>query len=180
MHVLLIDNGSRYLKQLKGLFSKDRLEVVNWKTIHSNKARDADLVVLSGGHAYSVVGNPEKWKSEVAFIRKCTKPIIGICLGFELMAYAYGSTLKRMKNKEKGTVKIKMKGKTFHVFENHRWVVEKTGAKLVSLARSKDGVEAIRHRTKPIYGFQFHPEMFIRKTDGKRLFAQVIRNIQSK
>ncbi len=141
---------------------------------------DTDLVVLSGGHSFSVVEHPEKWKNEVDFIRSCKKPIIGICLGFELIAHAYGSTLKRMKNKEKGTIQITMGTKKFHVFENHRWVVEKTGTKLRSLARSKDGIEAIRHRKKPIYGFQFHPEMFVRKTDGKRLFSQVIRTIQSK
>lgn len=180
MHVLIIDNGSRYLNELKHLFTKDHVETINWKKISPVHVQKSDLVILSGGHAYSVVGHPEKWKKELSFIRKCKKPMIGICLGFELIAHAYGSRLKRMKKKEKGTIRITMGAKKFHVFENHRWIVEKTETELRSIAHSIDGIEAIRHRKKKIYGFQFHPEMFIRKTDGKRLFTQVMRTIQAK
>ena len=41
----------------------------------------------------------------------------------------------------------------------HRDCVIKTGSKVRITAKSEDGtIEAIEHETKPIYGFQFHPE----------------------
>lgn len=68
--------------------------------------------------------------------------------------------------------------KSIDAWENHRWVVEKLGPDLIGLARSKLGYEIIRHSTKPIYGFQFHPEMLTKETKGAVIFNNLVKLIQ--
>jgi anthranilate/para-aminobenzoate synthase component II len=41
--------------------------------------------------------------------------------------------------------------------------------------RSKDGIEAIKHRTRPIYGVQFQPEKFIEPTCGRDIFNNFLK-----
>jgi len=42
------------------------------------------------------------------------------------------------------------------------------------MIKSRDGFEVIKHSTKPVYGFQFHPEMFEDKTCGDEIFKNTL------
>jgi GMP synthase-like glutamine amidotransferase len=176
MEVIIVDNGSRYIKKLKVLLKKYRPTVVDYRKVKNHELHKFDLVVLSGGHGFSVASNKNRFRKEVLFIRKRKKPLLGICLGFELIASAFGAKLERMVAKKKGIIRLRIAPASIPgvhdatVYESHRWIVKKLPKTLKAIARSKDGVEAFAHRTRPIYGFQFHPEMFVRKTDGKKIF----------
>jgi carbamoylphosphate synthase small subunit len=50
----------------------------------------------------------------------------------------------------------------------------------VGLANSIEGIEIIKHKDKPIYGFQFHPEMFPNLSDGDELFANIVKIVQNR
>lgn len=66
----------------------------------------------------------------------------------------------------------------FSVYEAHRFVVRETPPELIVLAKSKDGIEAFKHISLPIYGVQFHPEMFIDQTAGKSVFENFLSLIK--
>ena len=60
------------------------------------------------------------------------------------------------------------------VGETERWTIDEMPRELVVLARSESGIEAVRHRTKPVYGLQLRPEDFKYASDGKLVFANIL------
>jgi anthranilate/para-aminobenzoate synthase component II len=184
MRILIVDNGTSYLKNLEALFAGDNIKVIKYSRIAKIKNIDADLVVLSGGHGSPVLSKRDPYRLEIDFIQHATVPILGVCLGYELIAHAFKAELTLMKNREQGILKIVpirksplFKGiKKFSVYESHRWVVKKIPKGLIGLAKSKDGYEIIAHTGSPfIYGVQFHPEMFVQQTSGSRIFKNLLR-----
>lgn len=181
--ILIIDNGTSYLKDLERLLSSFSVHTVPYN--HTQDTALYDLTILSGGHSFSVLDHENLYKNELKTIRTSRKPIIGICLGFELIAYAFGGSLKRMETKENRIISLELlrKNRMFNnisnleVYENHRWVVEDLGYDLEGLAKSKDGYEVIRHKNRPIYGFQFHPEKCVNRTCGDEIFRNLMQEI---
>ena len=186
MKILVIDNGTSYLSQLEYLLSGQDIQVVRYSEINTVDVKKFDAVILSCGHNFSVVGNEKKIEKELDLVKNSGKPIFGICFGFEIIAYAFGAKLEFMKNKEHGILDIQIVEPDdlflniphFQVFESHRWVVKEPAHDLIILARSRDGIEAIKHRTKQIYAVQFHPEMFVKKTHGDKIFYNFLSLIK--
>lgn len=180
---LIIDNGTSYLENLQKLLSAFSVRTTSYSQIHD--VGEYELIILSGGHSYSVLNHESVYKQELDIIRSARKPIIGICLGFELIAHAFGASLKRMEKKENGIISLQPLQKddifkdlpNFEVYENHRWVVENLGYDLVGLAKSQDGYEVIKHKDRPLYGLQFHPEKCVNRTCGDEIFRNLIHEI---
>lgn len=187
MKILVVDNGTSYLEQLKDLLSGHDFFVIRYSDIRDVRSDDFDAIILSGGHDFPVNGNGEKLKKEIDLINTAGKPILGICFGFELIAYIFGSKLEMMRDKEHGILDIFVVEPdeiftdipNFKVYESHRWVIKEPAKDLIVLACSKDGIEAIKHKNKPIYGVQFHPEMFIEKTCGDEIFRNFLKQART-
>lgn len=168
MKILLIDNDTLYIKNLKRALVNYSFKISSYDNINLKEVNKFDKIILSGGHGKSIVNNPEKYSKEIYLIRNFKKPILGICLGFELIAYAYGEKLEILKKRMKGIRSIRKIANSpilsglnkFKVYENHRWSVKKLKF-LRSIAKSKSEVEILKHPKKKIYGAQFHPEMVI-------------------
>ena len=181
--ILIIDNGTKNIQALKKLLREHNVQVLDIENLDIAKS-NAELVILSGGSKYSVVGTPQIFKKELDFIKTSTLPIIGICLGCELIAYAFGSILEKSIAKERGQVDIEItesnrifdKGRA-RVYESHIWAIKKLGKILQGIAKSKDGWEIIKHKTKPIYGLQFHPEIHTGNTAGEEYFKKLIDSL---
>lgn len=189
MNILIVDNGTSYLPKLRDLLVGHVIEIKKFGDVDLGHANGFDFIVLSGGHQFPVEGNEKKFKNEIEIIQNAKPPILGICFGFELVAHAFGARLILMKNKEQGIVEIAPSAEsilfdgidTLRVYESHRWVVESLPHDLVELARSKDGIEIIQHRSRPVYGFQFHPEMFVDQTVGDTIFKNLFeKNVKCK
>jgi len=182
MNILIVDNGTTRLAEIKLLLQKDNIKTINFGRISSENIENFDLIILSGGSQFPVFGNETLYKDEIDLIKKSTKPIIGICLGFELIGYAYGAELIEIEKKENGIINLRTARSNqifknlpnFYVYEAHRWAIKKLPADLVELARSKDGIEVIKHRSRKLYGFQFHPEMVTEKTCGDEIFNNLL------
>ena len=184
--VLIIDNGTIRLGRLESLLVGMECEVVRAEGLVVADARRADLIVLSGGSEFPIVYNEDRYRNEIDLIRNADRPIVGICLGFELIAHAYGAELVTLERRERGIVDLEVmhdsnglftRVPNLSVYEAHRWTVRAIPDDFIELARSADGVEAIRHRSRALYGFQFHPEMFAEITSGDEVFRNVLQEI---
>jgi para-aminobenzoate synthetase len=188
MKLLVVDNGTSYLPALLKLLAPHEVTVIPWTKFLPKDAESSDTVILSGGHSLTVTGHDQEYRGELDFIRETRLPIIGICLGFELIAHAFGAKLHLLEEKEKGLVKliftrphpIFLGVPEAEVFESHRWVVKNVPKPLVGLATSKDGYEIIAHESKPVFGFQFHPEMFTEKTVGAKIMNNCLDLIEAR
>ena len=104
-------------------------------------------------------------------------PVLGICNGMQMINICFGGDLiqdlptnyRHQRNEgkesfhdtvaEEGSWIEKLYGKQVRVNSTHHQSVGKTGEGLVICQRSDDGVpEALAHRTRPVFGVQWHPE----------------------
>lgn len=182
MNILLIDNGTIRQAELHSLLRENDIETIKFDQISSTNIENFDLFILSGSSQFPILSNVARYQHEIDLIKNSTKPIIGICLGFELIGYAYGARLIEMPDKENGIIDLKVTSPSgifnnlpnFRIYESHRWVINELPADLIELARSKNGIEVIKHKNKRLYGFQFHPEMFVEKTCGDEIFNNLL------
>lgn len=186
MRVALINNGTKEPEALLTFLAGH--SITEYALEHAREALSGphDLVVLSGSSRFPIAYNLDAVASELELVRETSTPLLGICFGAELLAVAYGGTLKDLGHKEKGIYSIAptsvdpalFEGRTtFEVYEAHRWSIGALPEELEALATSSSGAEIIRHRTKPQYGFQFHPEKMCDETYGDELFRSFIARI---
>ena len=97
-------------------------------------------------------------------------PILGICLGHQAIGMNFGGEIRRLENPLHGktseitvlsenSVLFKNLPKKFKVMRYHSLYVNNIPEELEVTARSEDGVAmAVEHKSKNIFGIQFHPE----------------------
>jgi len=183
MNILIIDNGSSHIDGLEAAFRGHDVIVKPFSDVDLDIEKPCDAIVLSGGHGFPVIGNENRLAPETEIVKRATVPVLGICYGCELIARAYGSTLEQLEKKEEGVAKVRViqddpifnRIDNFNAYEGHRWAIKKVGADLNVLAESESGIEAIKHKSKLVYGVQFHPEVFKKEAAGTAL----IRNFLS-
>lgn len=171
MKVLLVDNGTKHLDFLEKLAADGGANAVQKVRVHDLKPgaeNSADLVILSGSSYFPVIDNEDYYAEELELIKRGLKPILGICLGCELIAHAFGCKLAQMLEAEnQNWIRLEPLRpdpineilRSAKVYESHKWAIVELGPEIEALATSKDGYEIIKHRAKPIYGLQFHPEL---------------------
>lgn len=185
MKTLIINNGSKHISDLRELFI-DAHEIIELSQIPAVDISSFDLIILSGSSTLSITNNYHSlWETEIELILTSSKPIIGICFGCELIAHTFGATLKRLHNKQKGIVTILPSKSSdifnqlgdLRVYEAHRWSIVSLSQELEGLALSNSGIEIFRHKTRPIYGLQFHPEEFCDKSEGDEILTNIIHKL---
>lgn len=126
-------------------------------------AMEPDGLILSGGPTMERTGRAEE------MVRELDLPILGICLGQQLMAKAYGGEIATGRKGGYAAVRIEILnedeilkglGPTTNVWASHADEVIKLPPDFIRLARSDVcEIEAIKHRSKPLFGVQWHPEV---------------------
>lgn len=185
MKTLLVDNETTLLDELRELIPGNET-VRSWREVASGEVAQYDLLILSGGGAFPVVGDQEKRDTELQLLRDFNGPIIGICFGAELIAQSYGGALQRMERQHRGLVTISVCAehaifggvKQFQAYENHHWAITQLPEAFTILARSDHGIAAFRHAHKPIYGLQFHPERVPDSHFSRALFRNIFEEVR--
>lgn len=116
-----------------------------------------------------------------------TKPILGVCLGHQAIGEAFGAKLVNLDDVFHGVATpahrtapdtlLATLPDTFTVGRYHSWVVDADTLPdcLQATAVSDEGqVMALRHRTLPIHGIQFHPESIL-TPDGRTIINNWIK-----
>ncbi|MEM0093841.1 MAG: glutamine-hydrolyzing GMP synthase [Thermofilum sp.] len=183
--VLVLDFGSQYSHLIarrvreQGVYSEILPHDVGVEEIESLSARfNVKGIVLSGGPA-SVLD--EGAPGIDARILELGLPVLGICYGHQLLARIAGGRVGPAEKKEYGATYVTidkpvgvLKGleRRERVWMSHGDVVFEVPEGYEVLAYSENTpVAAFRHKEKPIYGLQWHPE--VSHTDKG---AQMIRN----
>lgn len=112
------------------------------------------------------------------------KPIFGICLGNQMLGLAAGGKTEKMKYGHRGVNQPVEDLETRHCIvttQNHGYVVcEETLPSdfKVWFKNLNDGsVEGIKHKTKPVFAVQFHPEACGGPEDAQYLFDDFIKTL---
>lgn len=189
MKTLLINNNTSNIGNLHSLLERNNLSFleIDRKEISFVNTSQYNFIILSGSYNKSIIGNESDYKEEIELIKNTNSPILGICMGFELIAYAFESELRVMNSRRKGIINLEIikksrlfKGiRNYKVYENHKWIVKKLSDSLIGLAKSTDGYEIIKHKTLSVFGFQFHPEVFSNKTCGNKIFNNLLNLIKN-
>ncbi len=178
--VCLVDMG---VKQniIRELLKYDvSITVVPWD-YDFNSIEDFDGLFISNGP-----GDPNLCSQTVSHVQefmKHSKPIYGICMGNQILALAAGAKVEKLKYGHRGhnqPVRLLEAGKlTEHCFitsQNHGYAVNNdtipSDWEPLFINMNDGSNEGIRHKTKPWFSAQFHPEACSGPTDTEFIFGQ--------
>lgn len=171
MNILLVNNDSDTWSELQQVVSASDHKVtpVHHSLIHTVNPEYYDLAILSGGWWYTdQVDLLNEYADELQFIMLAPIPILGICVGMQLMHVAVNQAVPLMDEPQSGDREIvvnkagrQMIGfpEKMTVHKNHTRAIIETDPHFEILATSLNFTEMMRHRTKPLLGVQFHPEV---------------------
>lgn len=144
-------------------------------------AVNPDAIFLGNGP-----GDPKDLPTIIETVKQLIasgKPVLGICLGHQLISLALGCNTKKLKFGHHGgnhPVKDVQTGRVYITSQNHNYVVcDLTDDVEPTFINVNDGsIEGIRHKTKPIYSVQFHPEASPGPLDTQVLFDRFLKIVE--
>lgn len=191
--ILLIDNFDsftynlyQYLGELgesTAVYRNNQISIAEIKNLNPK------AIILSPGP-----GKPEDAGICIELIQTLHRqiPILGICLGHQVIGAAFGSEIRKARVIKHGkTSFITHNGKglfsylpsPLEVMRYHSLTIEKsnlsTQLECTAFAMDDDEVMGIKHRSYPVYGLQFHPES-IGTPSGKQMLNNFLQEIERK
>jgi anthranilate synthase/aminodeoxychorismate synthase-like glutamine amidotransferase len=187
MKLLVVDNYDSFTYNLVQYFGELNIDPVVKRndevSVEEISEIRPDRICISPGP-----GRPENAGISEDLIRKLGPriPILGVCLGHQCIAHAFGGEVVRAEKL--------MHGKTSAIRHNNRGVFENLAQPLEATryhslivkreslpepfeitAETQDGeIMGLQHRQFPIHGVQFHPESIL-TAEGRRLLANFLK-----
>jgi GMP synthase (glutamine-hydrolysing) len=181
--VLVLNFGSQYVQLIArrirelGVYSQI---VPFYERVEKLLEKKPYAIILSGGPASVYMPKaplPDKRLYELNI------PILGICYGLQAITFQLGGVVEKAQRQEYGRARLQVLKEdpffeglptSFDVWMSHADKVSKLPPDFEVLASSENSPYAvIRHREKPIYGVQFHPEV-AHTQYGKEMLANFL------
>jgi len=142
-----------------------------------------DGIVLSPGP-----GDPNNLQNILKDIKEIINsgiPILGICLGHQLIAKALGAKTFKLPFGHRGgnqPVKDIKNNRVYVTAQNHGYAVEKDNfpnqLEITHVNLNDDTVSGLKHKTKPIFSIQYHSEASPGPKDSEYIFDEFIKLIE--
>jgi carbamoyl-phosphate synthase small subunit len=141
-----------------------------------------DGILLSPGP-----GNPELLDYIVDTVKGLidNKPMMGICLGNQLIARAFGAKTFKLKFGHRGAnhpVRDLATGKVYITAQNHGYAVDpdslKDGLEITHINLNDGTVEGLRHKKLPVFCIQYHSEASPGPWDSTYLFKDFVEMVK--
>ena len=166
MKILVINNKGQYNHRIQRSLQYLQIPselVSNDLSIEEIEAKEPMGLILGGGPSIDDVGNAAE------YIKHFDVPILGICLGHQLIAKTFGGDVSTSSTESYAQVEIDIakseglfKGieSPMAVWSSHKDEVNTLPENFEVLASSSlCDIESMKHLYKEIYGIQFHPEV---------------------
>jgi carbamoyl-phosphate synthase small subunit len=176
--VLLVDCGTK--NSIIRAFLKRNFTVVRVPWDYDFANEDVDSIVLSNGP-----GDPKKCKETIEQVQRALSqntPILGICLGSQILALAAGANTYKLKyghrSQNQPCVEVGT-NRCYITSQNHGYAVDADTLPEDWREWFYNGNdqtnEGIKHISKPFFGAQFHPEASPGPDDTEFLFDMFVR-----
>lgn len=184
--ILVVDNYDSFVFTIVGYLQElgADCEVLRNDAVSPADGADFDGVLVSPGP-----GTPQEAGVSMAMIAACAErnqPMLGVCLGHQALGVVFGATVNRAPEllhgktslvRHDGTGVLQGVPSPFTATRYHSLTIDPSTVTdaLIATARTESGViMAVRHRSLPLEGVQFHPESVLTQ-GGHRLFANWLR-----
>ncbi len=183
--VLLVDCGAK--NNIIASLLRRNLQVIrvpwNYDYMAKESEFDFDGVLVSNGP-----GDPKMCIETISALEKALEqevPVFGVCLGNQLLALAAGADTYKLKYGHRGQNQpayIVGTQKCFITSQNHGYAVNESTLQKgwePWMRNANDGTnEGIRHKSKPFFSVQFHPEANPGPRDTAFLFGEFVKVIK--
>jgi anthranilate synthase component 2 len=186
MKVLFVNNKDSFVWNLVdyvSIFEPDTTVVPNTISLKEVEELNPDAIVISPGPGHPA--NPKDIGTCLDIIRESGVPLLGVCLGHQAIGVAFGGEVSHSPT---GPVH----GKTALITHNgnsiyqglpnplvggryHSLAITKLPRELEVTARTADGIiMGVKHKERPIFGLQFHPESVL-TPQGLKIIENFLR-----
>ncbi|MFC1942834.1 carbamoyl phosphate synthase small subunit, partial [Chloroflexota bacterium] len=182
-HVVALDCGLKY--NILRLLCREGCSVTAVPCMTSAEdilKLNPDGILLSPGP-----GDPELLDYAVDTVKELLgrKPIMGICLGNQIIARAFGGSNYKLKFGHRGgnhPVRELSTGRIHITAQNHGYAVDpdtlKNGLEVTHLNLNDGTVEGLRHKELPVFSIQYHSEASPGPLDNIYQFGQFVEMIK--
>ena len=158
----------------------------DWSEASASRFESSDGVVLSGSPDMMSDGKTvSKFRREMDAVTDSRVPVLGICFGHQMMARAFGAEVVKDGKAVLGMVETRVLAddplfqglpRSLMLLESRHEVVKSLPKGFSLLARSATSdIATMKHRTRPLYGVQFHPERYTKENpDGNKVVANFL------
>ncbi|MCH1464553.1 MAG: glutamine-hydrolyzing carbamoyl-phosphate synthase small subunit [Alphaproteobacteria bacterium] len=141
-------------------------------------ARKPDGVFLANGPG-DPAATADFAVAEIQKLIDSNMPIFGICIGHQLLAHAMGGQTRKMERGHRGAnhpVRDLTTGQIEITSQNHGFCVEQDSlpadVEVTHISLFDRSIEGLRHKTKPVFCVQYHPESSPGPHDSRHLFTR--------
>ena len=173
MKILVVNNFDSFVFNLVDYLKRLSADciVLNNDQIDLTQIEKYDGVLISPGP-----GTPEGAGASIEVVKKCAelrKPLLGVCLGHQAIGVAFGGIVERAPELLHGKTSevthtnsgvLQNIASSFTATRYHSLIIKSNSLpqELEVTAKSESGIiMAIKHKTLPIEGVQFHPEAIL-------------------